>query len=73
MKISAQQLKKLEKRLKQKDVIVKAKDVDIHGQVCCPPETDELWDMHPRVYMPVKFEKTSVCQYCGAVYKYNDK
>ena len=73
MKISDSELKKMDKRLKQKIVNVGPKDIDTHGQVCCPPQTDELWDMHPRVYMPVKHDKTSVCPYCGAVYKYNDK
>jgi len=73
MKISQDQAKKLKTRLNQKVVDVKDSDLDIHGQICCPPKSGELWDMHPRVYMPIKEDGVSMCPYCGAVYKYNAK
>ena len=60
------------RKLKQNDVIVGPNDVDHHGQIACPPNEDELWNMHPRVYMPVKANKKSTCPYCGAVYVYKD-
>ena len=73
MKISQDQAKKLKTRLNQKVVDVKDSDLDIHGQICCPPKSGELWDMHPRVYMPIKEDGVSMCPYCGAVYKYMAK
>ena len=70
MKMSSRSIKKLDEKLKQDKVKVSEADVDDHGQVCCPPLKGELWSMHPRVYMPVRDEKISVCPYCSAVYEY---
>lgn len=36
--------------------------------VCCPPKNAEVWDMHPRVYLPIAEEGTVVCPYCSAKY-----
>lgn len=40
----------------------------------CPRPQDALWDMHPRVYLPIEDEpdKQSVCPYCGARYRLVD-
>jgi uncharacterized Zn-finger protein len=40
----------------------------------CPRPEDVLWDMHPRVYLPIEDEpiKESVCPYCGARYRLID-
>ncbi len=40
----------------------------------CPRPGDALWDMHPRVYLPIEDEPTkeSVCPYCGARYRLID-
>ena len=35
----------------------------------CPRPGDEVWNMHPRVYMPLEKEKRCECPYCGAVYE----
>jgi uncharacterized Zn-finger protein len=34
----------------------------------CPRAQDELWNMHPRVYLPIKGHGEAVCPYCGARY-----
>ena len=40
----------------------------------CPRPQDVLWDMHPRVYLPIEDEpdRESVCPYCGARYRLVD-
>jgi uncharacterized Zn-finger protein len=40
----------------------------------CPRPQDVLWDMHPRVYLPIEDEPDlkSVCPYCGARYRLVD-
>ncbi|MGE5153182.1 MAG: zinc-finger domain-containing protein [Bdellovibrio bacteriovorus] len=40
----------------------------------CPRPGDVLWNMHPRVYLPIEDEpsKESVCPYCGARYRLID-
>lgn len=37
----------------------------------CPRPGDVLWDMHPRVYLPIEDEPNgeAVCPYCGARYR----
>jgi uncharacterized Zn-finger protein len=37
----------------------------------CPLPGDELWNMHPRVYLPIDEEPSRelTCPYCGARYK----
>ena len=34
----------------------------------CPMPGMQLWNSHPRVYLPVEDEGTSACAYCGATY-----
>ena len=37
----------------------------------CPRPGEELWNMHPRVYLPIQDapDRRVVCPYCGAVYE----
>lgn len=35
----------------------------------CPRPEDVLWNMHPRVYLPLEEEGRCTCPYCGAVYQ----
>ncbi|EIC22481.1 zinc-finger domain-containing protein [Thiorhodovibrio frisius] len=37
----------------------------------CPRPGDELWNMHPRVYLPIDEtpDRRATCPYCGAVYE----
>jgi uncharacterized Zn-finger protein len=34
----------------------------------CPRPQDSLWNMHPRVYLPIDKSGEEVCPYCGAHY-----
>jgi uncharacterized Zn-finger protein len=42
--------------------------------LCCPRPGDILWNMHPRVYLPIADEpdREAVCPYCGARYRLID-
>ncbi len=37
----------------------------------CPRPQDALWNMHPRVYLPIEDEpsREAICPYCGAHYR----
>jgi len=39
--------------------------------LCCPLPEDQVWNMHPRVYLPIEDEPNheSTCPYCGARYQ----
>jgi uncharacterized Zn-finger protein len=34
----------------------------------CPRPEDEVWNMHPRVYLPIEKDGAATCPYCGARY-----
>ena len=36
--------------------------------LCCPLPADEVWNMHPRVYLPIDKSGEEICPYCGAHY-----
>jgi uncharacterized Zn-finger protein len=38
----------------------------------CPRPQDALWNMHPRVYLPIAAKGQAVCPYCGARYMLQD-
>jgi uncharacterized Zn-finger protein len=38
----------------------------------CPRPQDALWNMHPRVYLPIEDRGEAVCPYCGARYLLED-
>ena len=38
----------------------------------CPRPEDELWNMHPRVFLPIEKTGEAICPYCGACYKLAD-
>lgn len=46
---------------------VTAKDLPLS----CPMPDAEVWNMHPRVYLPIEDEpnREAVCPYCGARYR----
>ncbi len=35
--------------------------------ICCPRPGEEVWNMHPRVYIDMK-DGEGVCPYCGTRY-----
>lgn len=38
----------------------------------CPRSEDEVWNMHPRVYLPIEKTGNEVCPYCGTQYLLED-
>jgi uncharacterized Zn-finger protein len=38
----------------------------------CPRPQDEVWNMHPRVYLAIEKTGEAVCPYCGARYLLED-
>ncbi|KTD22025.1 Uncharacterized protein conserved in bacteria [Legionella lansingensis] len=34
----------------------------------CPTNEMELWNAHPKVYLPIEKTGTEVCPYCGACF-----
>jgi uncharacterized Zn-finger protein len=38
----------------------------------CPRPEDEVWNMHPRVYLPIEKTGEAMCPYCGAKYQLQD-
>lgn len=38
----------------------------------CPRPGDEVWNMHPKVYLSIEKTGEAVCPYCGAHYKLTD-
>jgi uncharacterized Zn-finger protein len=38
----------------------------------CPRPEDEVWNMHPRVYLPIEKTGEVACPYCGARYVLED-
>ncbi len=38
----------------------------------CPRPGDEVWNMHPRVFLPIEKTGEATCPYCGARYRLVD-
>lgn len=34
----------------------------------CPPTGTEVWNQHPRVFLPIEAEGEVICPYCSAKY-----
>ena len=49
----------------QSVIMVSADDLPL----CCPPQDEKLWNMHPRVYLDIKPGTPIQCPYCGASYQ----
>lgn len=39
-------------------------DLPLH----CPPEGTSVWNLHPRVFLPIEQTGRAKCPYCGAEY-----
>lgn len=39
----------------------------------CPPRDDRVWDVHPRVYLPIEETGQILCPYCGTLYVLKDQ
>ena len=55
----------LPSELNQKFVEVTAADLPLY----CPRPSQELWNTHPRVFLPIEMTKQARCPYCGTLYK----
>jgi uncharacterized Zn-finger protein len=49
---------------KQRRIEVIAADLPLH----CPMPANLLWDMHPRVFLPIEATGEALCPYCGTLY-----
>ncbi|WP_419649161.1 zinc-finger domain-containing protein [Thiolapillus sp.] len=38
----------------------------------CPLPEEEIWNLHPRVYLPIEKSGEAVCPYCGTRYILTD-
>ncbi|MBI2312216.1 MAG: zinc-finger domain-containing protein [Betaproteobacteria bacterium] len=46
-------------------VEVAAKDLPLH----CPTPAMQLWNAHPRVFLPIEKTGEALCPYCGTLYR----
>ena len=37
--------------------------------LCCPLPSDEVWNAHPRVYLPIEAKGEVQCPYCSTRYR----
>ena len=51
-----------------KKFLISRKDLPLS----CPTGEMELWNMHPRVYLPIEATGHAVCPYCGAEFELTD-
>ncbi|WP_434777764.1 zinc-finger domain-containing protein [Neisseria sp. Ec49-e6-T10] len=42
-----------------------AEDMPLH----CPPDNVTLWNMHPKVFLPLDADKKARCPYCSTLYQ----
>jgi len=49
---------------KSRKVEVTTEDLPLH----CPTDSMELWDTHPRVFLPIEETGEALCPYCGTHY-----
>ena len=50
-----------QKEQKRKAIRLAAKDLPLS----CPREGVDVWNLHPKVYLPIEEEGEVVCPYCG--------
>jgi uncharacterized Zn-finger protein len=55
----------MEQDIKARVVEVTAKDLPLH----CPTPAMQLWNGHPRVFLPIEKTGEALCPYCGTLYK----
>ena len=49
---------------------VRVKKTDL--PLSCPRPGEELWNMHPRVFLPIEKTGKASCPYCGASFELID-
>lgn len=50
---------------RSREVEVTAKDLPLH----CPTPAMQLWNTHPRVFLPVEKTGEALCPYCGTKFR----
>ena len=50
--------------------VIKVQKADL--PLSCPRPADELWNMHPKVFLPIEKTGEATCPYCGAKYQLQD-
>lgn len=53
----------------RKEYVVTRKDIPLS----CPTDDMELWNSHPRVFLPIEKTLREVCPYCGATFVLKDE
>lgn len=43
-----------------------------HLPLSCPLPEEEVWNKHPRVFLPIEANGEAVCPYCGTRYLLED-
>ncbi len=56
----------------QKRIEVTRADLHADLRLSCPMPATTLWNMHPRVYLPIAVEKEVQCPYCSTIYVLKD-
>ena len=54
----------------QTKAVIKVKKSDL--PLSCPLPGDEVWNMHPRVFLPIEKTGEATCPYCGAKFQLED-
>jgi len=54
---------------KQSSVILVTKD---QLPLSCPPANAGVYELHPRVFLPIEKTGEATCPYCGAKYQLRD-
>lgn len=55
----------------KKELVSAKQNYIIHPQdlpLCCPTDDMELWNAHPKVYLPIEKTGKEVCPYCGSCF-----
>jgi len=52
------------------EIAIKIRRADL--PLSCPRQQDEIWNMHPRIYLPIEKSGDEVCPYCGTRYLLED-
>lgn len=48
-----------------REIEVSAADLPLH----CPTPAMQLWDSHPRVFLPIEQTGEALCPYCGTLFR----
>lgn len=43
------------------EIVIKSHELPL----CCPQPTAQVWNLHPRVYLPIEASGRATCPYCS--------